>query len=64
MLQWKSPYARWFDGGKINVSTNCVDRHIRTARRNKAAIIWEGEPGDRRTLTSWVSRNRRYNVAV
>ena len=53
VLQWKSPHARWFDGGKINASTNCVDRHIRTARRNKAAIIWEGEPGDRRTLTYW-----------
>jgi len=53
VLQWKTPYARWFDGGKINASTNCLDRHIRTARRNKAAIIWEGEPGDRRTLTYW-----------
>jgi acetyl-CoA synthetase len=53
VLQWKAPYARWFDGGKINASTNCLDRHIRTARRNKAAIIWEGEPGDRRTLTYW-----------
>ena len=43
--------AKWFVGGQINVSVNCVDRHIRSARRNKAAIIWEGEPGDRRTLT-------------
>ena len=39
-----SPHARWFDGGKINASANCLDRHVRTARRNKAAIIWEGEP--------------------
>ena len=53
VLQWKAPHARWFDGGKINISANCVDRHVRTARRNKAAIIWEGEPGDRRTLTYW-----------
>jgi acetyl-CoA synthetase len=53
VLQWKPPYARWFDGGKINASANCLDRHIRTARRNKAAIVWEGEPGDRRTLTYW-----------
>ncbi len=53
VLQWKSPHARWFDGGKINASANCLDRHVRTARRNKAAIIWEGEPGDRRTLTYW-----------
>ena len=53
VLQWKPPHARWFDGGQINASANCLDRHIRTARRNKAAIVWEGEPGDRRTLTYW-----------
>ena len=40
-------------GGKLNVSANCLDRHVKTARRNKAALIWEGEPGDRRTLTYW-----------
>ncbi len=52
VLDWTDPpHAKWFVGGQLNVSTNCVDRHIRTARRNKAAIIWEGEPGDRRTLT-------------
>src|SRR5690349_6226782 len=51
VLEWKSPDAKWFVGGKLNASANCVDRHVRTARRNKAAIIWEGEPGDRRTLT-------------
>ena len=50
---WKPPHAKWFLGGKLNVSANCVDRHVETARRNKAAIIWEGEPGDRRTLTYW-----------
>ncbi len=53
ILKWNPPHARWFDGGKLNVSVNCVDRHARGARRNKAAIIWEGEPGDRRTLTYW-----------
>jgi acetyl-CoA synthetase len=53
VLHWKAPYARWFEGGQINASANCLDRHVRTARRNKAAIIWEGEPGDRRTLTYW-----------
>ena len=53
VLEWKPPDAKWFVGGKLNASVNCVDRHIRTARRNKAAIIWEGEPGDRRTLTYW-----------
>src|SRR6186713_72810 len=51
VLEWNPPHAKWFVGGKINASVNCVDRHVRTSRRNKAAIIWEGEPGDRRTLT-------------
>jgi acetyl-CoA synthetase len=53
VLDWKPPIAQWFVGGKINASVNCVDRHVRTARRNKAALVWEGEPGDRRTLTYW-----------
>ncbi|HKW12440.1 MAG TPA: acetate--CoA ligase [Gemmatimonadaceae bacterium] len=53
VLEWKAPRAKWFIGGKINVSYNCIDRHIDTSRRNKAAIVWEGEPGDRRTLTYW-----------
>ena len=51
VLEWNPPHAKWFVGGKLNASVNCLDRHVRTARRNKAAIIWEGEPGDRRTLT-------------
>ena len=52
VVDWSNPpHAKWFVGGQINASTNCVDRHARTARRNKAALIWEGEPGDRRTLT-------------
>ena len=45
------PWAKWFVGGQLNVAANCVDRHIKTWRRNKAAIIWEGEPGDERVLT-------------
>ena len=53
VLEWKAPYAKWFVGGKLNASVNCLDRHIRGPRRNKAAFIWEGEPGDRRTLTYW-----------
>ncbi len=53
VLEWKVPDAKWFVGGKLNVSHNCLDRHIRGARRNKAALIWVGEPGDRRTLTYW-----------
>jgi acetyl-CoA synthetase len=52
-LDWKPPHAKWFLGGKINVSYNCLDRHIKTTRKNKAAIIWEGEPGDSRVLTYW-----------
>jgi len=51
ILEWNPPHARWFVGGTLNASVNCVDRHIRGPRRNKAAIVWEGEPGDRRTLT-------------
>ena len=51
VLDWQPPHAKWFVGGRLNASVNCLDRHVRTARRNTAAIIWEGEPGDRRTLT-------------
>jgi acetyl-CoA synthetase len=51
VLDWQPPHAKWFVGGTINASVNCVDRHVRGPRRNKAALIWEGEPGDRRTLT-------------
>ena len=53
-LVWKPPFAKWFVGGKLNVSYNCIDRHLEgenSWRRNKAAIIWEGEPGDTRTIT-------------
>ena len=53
VLEWNPPRAKWFVGGKLNVAANCLDRHITTARRNKAALVWEGEPGDRRTLTYW-----------
>jgi acetyl-CoA synthetase len=51
VLNWQPPHAEWFGGGRINVSFNCLDRHLQTWRRNKAALIWEGEPGDTRTLT-------------
>ena len=51
VLDWKPPYAKWFLGGKLNVSYNCIDRHLTSARRNKAAFIWEGEPGDRKVYT-------------
>ncbi len=65
VLEWQPPRAKWFTGGKINVSVNCVDRHIRSARRNKAALVFEGEPGDTRTLTYWdlyVQVNKFANV--
>src|SRR5437867_5804924 len=51
VVEWKAPFAKWFGGGKLNLSENCLDRHLTSARRNKAAILWEGEPGDKRTLT-------------
>jgi acetyl-CoA synthetase len=51
VLDWQPPHAKWFVGGTLNASVNCLDRHVRGPRRNKAALIWEGEPGDRRTLT-------------
>jgi acetyl-CoA synthetase len=52
-LDWKPPFAKWFIGGKLNASVNCLDRHLEGARRQKAALLWEGEPGDSRTLTYW-----------
>jgi len=51
VLEWNVPWAKWFAGGQINLSYNCLDRHVKSWRRNKAALIWEGEPGDSRTLT-------------
>ena len=51
VLEWKPPHAKWFTGGKLNITSNCLDRHLKTARRNKAALIWEGENRETRTLT-------------
>ena len=51
VLEWQPPFAKWFVGGKLNVAHNCLDRHLGTWRANKAALIWEGEPGDRKVLT-------------
>jgi acetyl-CoA synthetase len=51
VLEWKAPFAKWFTEAKLNVCENCVDRHLSNGRKNKAAIIWEGEPGDKRVLT-------------
>ncbi|OAI41795.1 acetyl-coenzyme A synthetase [Verrucomicrobia bacterium SCGC AG-212-E04] len=51
VLEWKAPFAKWFIGGKLNVAENCLDRHLDGPTKNKAALIWEGEPGESRTLT-------------
>ncbi len=51
VLDWKPPFARWFVGGKLNASVNCLDRHLAQGRGDRPAILWEGEPGDRKTLT-------------
>jgi acetyl-CoA synthetase len=51
VLEWEAPWAKWFLEGELNISYNCLDRHVTTWRKNKAAFIWEGEPGEVRTLT-------------
>jgi acetyl-CoA synthetase len=51
VCEWSAPHSKWFAGGKLNVSDNCLDRHCETWRKNKAALIWEGEPGELRVLT-------------
>lgn len=53
VLEWTPPHAKWFVGGKLNAAYNCLDRHLPSARRNKAALVWEGEPGDARVYTYW-----------
>jgi acetyl-CoA synthetase len=51
VLEWEPPYARWFVGGRLNAAYNCLDRHLDGPRADKPALLWEGEPGDRRTYT-------------
>src|SRR5579862_454441 len=51
VIDWKPPFVKWFVGGKTNVSYNCIDRHLTTHRKNKTAILWEGEPGDQRMIS-------------
>jgi acetyl-CoA synthetase len=51
ILEWDLPFARWFVGGTLNVSANCLDRHVEAGRGDKVAYHWEGEPGDTRTIT-------------
>jgi acetyl-CoA synthetase len=65
VLEWDTPWAKWYIGGKLNASYNCIDRHLTNGRGNKAAIIWEGEPGDERVLTyrdMWREVNKFANV--
>src|SRR5262245_34558524 len=50
VLTWNEPHAQWFVGGRLNACYNCVDRHLADGRKNKAALVWEGEPGDSRVL--------------
>jgi acetyl-CoA synthetase len=63
VMEWTPPHVKWFAGGELNACVNCVDRHIHGPRRNKAALIWEGEPGDRRTYTYW-DMYREVNLAA
>jgi acetyl-CoA synthetase len=51
VLEWKNRHAKWFKGGFLNASYNCLDRHVKTWRKNKVAYLWEGEPGDKRVIT-------------
>ena len=51
VLEWEAPYAKWFLGGELNISENCLDRHVKAGRGTKVAYHWEGEPGDTRTIT-------------
>jgi acetyl-CoA synthetase len=51
VLEWNPPFAKWFVGGTTNIAYNCIDRHLEGPRKNKAALIWEGEPGEERVLT-------------
>ena len=50
-LEWNAPFAKWFVNGALNLSENCLDRHVAGERKDKTAIIWEGEPGEVRRLT-------------
>jgi acetyl-CoA synthetase len=65
VLEWDAPWAKWFVGAETNISYNCLDRHVLNGKRHKAAFIWEGEPGDVRTLTYqqlWLETQKFANV--
>ncbi len=64
-LVWEKPFAKWFVGGKINASYNCLDRHIKANLGNKTALIWEGENGDEKTFSyaeSYLEVNKLANA--
>jgi acetyl-CoA synthetase len=65
VLEWDAPWAKWFVGAETNISYNCLDRHVLGGKRHKAAFIWEGEPGDLRTITYqqlWLEVQKFSNV--
>src|SRR6266704_2003541 len=67
VLEWDAPWAKWFVGAETNISYNCLDRHVLNGKRHKAAYIWEGEPGDVRTLTYqqlWLEVQKFSNVLL
>ena len=67
VLEWDAPWAKWFVGAQTNISYNCLDSHVLGGKRHKAAIIWEGEPGDQRTLTYqqlWLEVQKFSNVLL
>src|SRR5688500_7371581 len=51
VLEWNLPFAQWFVGGTLNVSVNCLDRHVAAGNGERVAFFWEGEPGDQRAIT-------------
>jgi len=64
VLEWNPPWAKWFVGGQTNVCYNCVDRHTRTWRRTKAALVWEGEPGTAGSSRTWTCTGRSSGSAT
>ena len=67
VLEWDSPFAKWFNGGQLNVSVNCLDRHVNAGAGDKVAYYSEGEPGDRKVITYYdlyIEVNRAANALL
>jgi len=64
VLEWNLPFARWFVGGQLNASYQCLDRHVEKGRDDKVAYLWEGEPGDARRITYDVVRELQSRAAT